>query len=134
MATLWDVLASMKKLRHLAMDDKSLLSSALPCDNHSFSHVCGHAKRMNLIAVEMHNNRDCLQLDILLPAFRWLRHLQISGHVPRLSNILPNIPNLTHFTLHNDYLVDVPTNPLCYPSLKQICIWQQDVSEDFLRA
>ena len=69
-ATLWDVLASMKKLRHLAMDDKSLLSSALPCDNHSLSHVSGHVKRMNLIAFEIRNNRDCLQLDILLPAFR----------------------------------------------------------------
>ena len=133
-ATLWDVLASIKKLRHLAMDDKSLLSSARPFDIHSLSHVSGHVKKMNLTAFEMHNNRDCLQLDILLPAFRWLRHLQISGHVPRLTQILPNIPNLAHFTLQNDYPVDVPSNPLCYPSLKQICIRQQDVSEDFLRA
>ena len=84
-ATLWEVLASMKKLRHLAVDEP-LVSPQPPLDEHCVSYVCSSVRRMNLTAFEIHIESDFVQLDILLPALVLLSHLHISGHVPRLTN------------------------------------------------
>ena len=132
-ATLWEVLASMRKLRHLAMNEP-LLSPESPLDGHSLSSIRSSVRKMSLTAFETSNTSGVLQLDILLPALYWLKHLRISGYVPRLTNILPSTPHLTHLALSNDYYGDVPTDPLCYPSIKQIYIFKQDVSEEFVQA
>ena len=94
-ATLWEVLASMRKLRHLAMNGR-LLSPNPPSDEHCLSCIRSSASKMSLTAFETSNDSGVLQLDTLLPALYWLKHLRISGYVPRLTNILPNIPHLTH--------------------------------------
>ena len=131
--TLWDVLASIKNLRHLAISDH-LLPPPSPFYKENRSHIHRSAIKMNLFAFEIYNGSDVLQLDILLPAFLWLKHLHISGHIPQLDNILPAVFNLTHLALLNEYDGDLPTDPICYPSLKQIYISQMDLSGEFFRA
>ena len=108
-ATLWEALASMKKLRHLAINERLLRTCMTPqlsqLDEHSLSIVGNSVRRMNLTAFEISSFLDVfIQLDILLPAFHWLKHLRIFGCVSRLTDILQNIPNLTHFVLLNDGL------------------------------
>ena len=130
-ATLWEVIAGMRKLRHLAMNEP-LLSPEPPLDEHSLSSIRSSVRKMSLTAFE--TSKSSLQLDILLPAFRWLTHLRLSGSIPELSNILPYIPQLTQLALLNTCGNNLPTDPLCYSSLKQIYISGQDVSEEVVQA
>ena len=135
--TLWAILASMKKLRHLAIDEP-LLSPSPPLDEQSLSHVRDSIRKINLSAFEIDCKSDHFRFDILSPAFHWLSHLRISGTIPGLDSFFHNyIPNLTYLALHNDPWWEPmkgDTNPLCYSSLKQSYITQLDVSEDFFQA
>ena len=134
--TLWAILAGMKKLRHLAMDEP-LLSPSPPLDEQSLSHVRNSIRKITLSAFEIDCISNHFRFDILFPAFHRLSHLRISGTIPGLDSFLPYIPNLTYLALHNNRWGEPmkgETNPLCYSSLKQIYITQLDVSEDFFQA
>ena len=155
-ATLWEVLASMKKLRHLAVSRSfcfperveapknakgAHVSHILPFDEHSMSRVRKSVARMSLTAFEVSFSRDItypLQLEIFSPAFQWLNHLYINGCAPNLTNVLPNMPYLSHLALISRNTIEAPlTLPAdvhCYCSLKQIHLSELEVSEELVRA
>ena len=131
--TLWEIVASMKKLRHLAMDEP-LLSPLPPLDEQSLSYVRMSVRRINLSAFEICCISNHFQFDILFPAFCWLSFLRISGYIPKLDNFLPYMPNLAYLALDNWEPMDGKTNPLCYSSLKQIYIMDIAVSDGLFQA
>ena len=154
-ATLWEVLASMKKLRHLAMSGLccfperveapknakgARVSHILPFDEHSLSRVRKSVARMSLTAFEVSFSHDItypLQLEIFSPAFQRLNHLYINGCAPcNLTNVLPNMPYLSHLALTSRSTITLPTDVHCYCSLKQIYIqdYGLQISEELMQA
>ena len=156
-ATLWEVLASMKKLRHLTVSGSSCfperveapknargarVSHILPFDEHSLSRVRRNMARMSLTAFEVSHGIASsypLQLEIFLPAFQRLNYLYISGYTPNLTDVLPNMPYLSHLALTSSFTtapLTLPTDVHCYCSLKQIYIQGDglEVSEELMQA
>ncbi|XP_064385709.1 uncharacterized protein LOC135334462 [Halichondria panicea] len=146
-ASLWEVLAVMKKLRHLALrnclcvPDRSVtppstigerVSHLPPFDVQSRSRIRLSVIRMNLFSLEIDYSRDKplpLDFEMLLPALVRVQHLRIltnsSGTVD-LTNILPNLPSLTYMAIRSQSSLPqltLPTDPECYSSLKKICIY-----------
>ena len=148
-ASLWEVLAVMKKLRHLALrnclcvPDRSVtppstigerVSHLPPFDVQSRSRIRLSVVRMNLFSLEIDYSRNVhkplpLDFEMLLPALVRVQHLRIltnSNGTVDLTNILPNLPSLTYMAIRSqDSLpqLTLPTDPECYSSLKKICIY-----------
>ena len=162
-ATLWEVLASMRKLRHLAISRslcfperveapknvKARVSHILPFDEHSLSRVRNSIARMNLFAFEVSyipfkkTNSYPLQLEIFLPALQWLKHFRISGPAPGLPDVLPFMPHLSCLSVigtQSPNSLALPTDPNCYCSLKQIYVYMEigfeelEISEELVQA
>ncbi len=146
-ASLWEVLAVMKKLRHLALrnclcvPDRSVtppstigerVSHLPPFDVQSRSRIRLSVIRMNLFSLEIDYSRDKplpLDFEMLLPALVRVQHLRIlinSNGTVDLTNILPNLPSLTYMAITTQGSVPqltLPTDPECYSSLKKMCIY-----------
>ena len=151
MASLWEVLAVMKKLRHLALrnclcvPDRSVtppstigerVSHLPPFDVQSRSRIHLSVVRMNLFSLKIDYSRSRnvykplpLDFEMLLPALVRVQHLRIltnSNGTVDLTNILPNLPSLTYMAIRSqDSLprLSLPTDPECYSSLKKMYIY-----------
>ncbi|XP_064385710.1 uncharacterized protein LOC135334463 isoform X1 [Halichondria panicea] len=149
MASLWEVLAVMKKLRYLALKnclcvpDRSVtppstigerVSHLPPFDVQSRSRIHLSVVRMNLFSLEIDYSQNVykplpLDFEMLLPALVRVQHLRIltnSNGTVDLTNILPNLPSLTYMAIRSqDSLpqLTLPTDPDCYSSLKKMYIY-----------
>ena len=153
-ALFWEILGRIKKLRYLALrsdlcaPDRSnafpkigsnRISYVKPFDMQSRSRILASVARLRLFALEIDytfssnagavNYIFPLYFETLLPGLYLLQHLRIfvsSKGIVNLTNILPNLPSLTHLSIvsEDDFpTMTLPTDPACYSALKKLSVF-----------